>query len=87
MVVRIPLAAIGSFIGFAAGLSLALVVGALLCTPNIALVRMLALGAAAAGGGVGFATANMLATGLFRARFLEERVGARLPAARAIVRR
>jgi hypothetical protein len=84
---RTPLAAIGTFIGATGGMCIALIIGAIACTPHVSLVRLIAMAAAAGGAGVGFVVSNILATSVLRARFLEERVTARLPAATALPRR
>lgn len=85
IVLRVPVSAIGAFLGAAAGLALALVAGALVYGPTVEIMRLLAIVAAMAGAGVGVGTANVLTTALLRARFLEEQTGTiDMPPARAI---
>jgi hypothetical protein len=68
MLLRLPLAAIGAFIGATAAVSLALVVGALLLEVGVDVVRPLIITAAVLGIGGGFLIANILATSLLRER-------------------
>jgi hypothetical protein len=68
MLLRLPLAAIGAFIGATAGLSLALVAGALLYAVGLDVVRPLTMTSAVVGLGGGFVVANILATSLLRER-------------------
>lgn len=84
MLWRLPLSAVGLFIGATAGLSLGLLVAAFLCTPEPAIVRALGAATAGAGAAIGLVLANVIATSLFRDRFLSERLLADLPLARLL---
>lgn len=84
LLLRLPLSAIGVFIGATAGLSFGLLVAAFLAAPEPVVVRALGGATAAAGAALGFVFANIIATSLFRERFLDERLGAELPCARLL---
>ena len=86
LLVRVPVSGIGAFVGAAAGMAVALVVGAALHTPSAELLRAIAVVTATSGAIGGVVIANALTSAHLRGQFADGRAATELPTARTLNR-